>query len=271
MSSIRRVLVTGATGQVGYMTFARLLERSDRYEAHGIDRTRDPSARVPKSWRLDIPNDRFQARDISDYDQVREAVDGMHVVVHLAAAPGSGDWDSLLTNNVVGTYNVVEACRDAGVRRAVAASSIMVSQGHREREPYRSMMERRHGDIPPHLPTVSASLPAEPRSIYAATKVWTESLARTYSDRHDMSCLCVRVGQVERDRPRPPQGADIYASQRDIVHMMECCILADDDLNFGIFYGVSKNDLRWMDIENARDAVGYEPQDRAEDAHAYDA
>ncbi len=85
-----------------------------------------------------------------------------------------------------------------------------------------------------------------------------------------MSCICVRIGQVERDRPRPPQGADIYVSQRDIVQIIERCINADDNLRFEIFYGMSNNDLRWVDIENARRKVGYAPQDRAEDNHDYD-
>ena len=194
----------------------------------------------------------------------------MDVVVHLAADPGSGDWESLLTSNVIGTYNVFEACQDAGVRRIVAASSITVSQGHRAREPHRAMMERRHEDVPGDAPRVTVDMPAEPRGIYASTKVWTESLARTYSARGGLSCLCVRIGQVERDRPRPPQGADIYVSQRDIVQILERCIVADEGLMFGIFYGVSNNDLRWMDIETAGDVVGYMPQDRAEDGHDYD-
>ena len=107
------------------------------------------------------------------------------------------------------------------------------------------------------------------RGIYGATKVWTESLARVYSHRHGMSCLCVRIGQVERDRPRPPMGADIYVSLRDIVQIIECCINADESLRFEIFYGMSNNDLRWVDIDSARNKIGYIPKDRAEDAHDY--
>jgi nucleoside-diphosphate-sugar epimerase len=193
----------------------------------------------------------------------------MDVVVHLAADPGSGDWESLLNNNVVGTYNVFESCRQAGVPRVVAASSIMVSQGHREREPYRAMWERRHADIPADVPMITPDIPAEPRGVYGCTKVWTESLARVYSHRHGMSCICVRIGQVVRDRPRPPKGADIFVSQRDIVQIIERCINADDALRFDIFYGMSNNDLRWVDIEHARERLGYAPQDRAEDDHEY--
>ena len=47
--------------------------------------------------------------------------------------------------------------------------------------------------------------------------------------------------------------------------MVERCIDAPDDLRFDIFYAVSNNRYRWVDIEHAREVVGYVPQDRAED------
>lgn len=115
---------------------------------------------------------------------------------------------------------------------------------------------------------ISPDIPAEPRGIYGATKVWTESLGRVYADK-GMSCICIRIGQVERDRPRPPNGHDIFVSQRDIVQIMERSIGADESVRFGIFYGMSNNDYRWVDIEQARQVIGFEPQDRAEDNHTY--
>jgi hypothetical protein len=80
-----------------------------------------------------------------------------------------------------------------------------------------------------------------------------------------MSCLCIRIGWVlAEDQPR--QGAaDIWCSQRDIVHLIECCSNAPEALRFGIYYGMSDNQGRWVDLENARRDVGYQPQDRAED------
>jgi nucleoside-diphosphate-sugar epimerase len=113
-------------------------------------------------------------------------------------------------------------------------------------------------------------VPARPRTLYAASKVWAESLARVYAHRHDMSCLVVRIGQVERDRPRPPQGASIYVSVRDIVQIWERCINAPQSLRFDIFWGMSNNDWRWVDIDHARKVLGYVPQDRAEDNWDYD-
>ena len=47
--------------------------------------------------------------------------------------------------------------------------------------------------------------------------------------------------------------------------MIERCIDASADLQFDILYCVSENARRWVDIERARQVVGYVPQDRAED------
>ena len=264
-----RVLVTGATGQVGYLIFKRLLDQPDKYDVFGFDRKGEPSERVPNSWDLVLPAGRFTVGDLADYDSVVQAVDGMDIVAHLGADPEGEAWESVLNNNVVGTYNVFEASRLAGVKRIVAASSIMVSDGHRQQEPYRSMMERRVDDIPDDVEIVSATIPAEPRGIYAASKLWSESLARVYANTHGMSCICIRIGQVERDRPRPPQGADIYVSQRDITQVIEKSINAPGTVKFEIFYGMSNNDHRWVDIEHARNVIGFVPEDRAEDNHQY--
>ena len=270
MPSQKKILITGATGQIGYMTYKRLREQPETYEVYALDCRRGPSNRVPKSWTVDLDETHFILGDLADFNTIRRAVEGMDVVVHIGADPEGDSWESLLNNNIIGTYNVFEASRDAGVGRIVAASSIMVSQGHQEQEPYKAMMERRHADIPAETPMITPDIPAEPRGLYAATKVWTESLARTYAHRYAMSCICVRVGQVERDRPRPPDGADIYVSQRDIVQMFERCVNAAEFIRFDIFHGLSNNDLRWADIEDARRKIGYIPQDRAEDNHDYD-
>ena len=88
MSSLKKVLVTGATGQIGYMTYKRLLKQPDRYDPYALDCKRERSERVPKSWTLEIPDDKFQLCNISDFEQVRQAVEGVEVVAHLAADSG---------------------------------------------------------------------------------------------------------------------------------------------------------------------------------------
>lgn len=265
-----KVLVTGATGQVGYLVYSKLLSEPDRYEVFGVDRKQAPSDRVPSSWNLKLSKDSFKVCDLSIYDAVADVVDGMNIVAHLGADPEGDKWESVRDNNIIGTYNVFEASRLAGVKRIVGASSIMVSEGHRQREPYKAMMERRYADIPDTFDMISPAIPAEPTGIYAASKVWLESLARVYSNQHGMSCICIRIGQVERDRPRPPQGADIFVSQRDITQIWQKAIDAPEQVRFGIFYGMSDNQYRWTDIQGARDVLGYIPEDRAEEHHNYD-
>ena len=265
-----KVLITGVHGHIGSSTYLTLDERPADYRVYGLDRSNGHSIRLPaRNAHIAIPDDRFLLADLADFAAVRKAVTGMDVVVHLGADPGDdGSWESLRDNNLVGTYNVFEAAHQAGVSRVVAASSIMVSQGHREREPYRSIQEKRWDDVPEKYQMISPDVPAEPRDIYGATKVWTESLARVYAHR-GVSCLCIRIGQVERDRPRPANGHDIFVSQRDIVQLIECCIRADELIDFDVFYGISNNDYRWADIDHARTVVGFEPADRAEDDHTY--
>ncbi|SVD47754.1 uncharacterized protein METZ01_LOCUS400608, partial [marine metagenome] len=132
---------------------------------YALDRQRELSARVPvRNQGLEIPDDKFYLCDLADAGAIRQAVKGMDMVVHLGADPGDdGSWESLLNNNVVGTYNVFEACRDAGVARVVAASSIMVSQGHREQEPYKSIYDKQFSNVSENYPMITPVMPAEPR------------------------------------------------------------------------------------------------------------
>jgi uronate dehydrogenase len=53
-------------------------------------------------------------------------------------------------------------------------------------------------------------------------------------------------------------------SHDDMARLARCCIEAPLDLTFGIFYGVSANTWRIWDVDDARRAIGYEPQDDAE-------
>ena len=104
MATPKRVLVTGATGQIGYMIYKRLKEQPEKYDAYALDSKLEPSVRVPGSWTLEIPDEKFIRCDMADFNQVRRAVEGMDVVAHLAADPSGESWESLLNNNIIGTY-----------------------------------------------------------------------------------------------------------------------------------------------------------------------
>ena len=262
-----KVLVTGAYGLIGGSTYLQLARQPEKYEVYGLARSRRLSSRAPRGRRVDIPRDRFFRCDIGRIASVRRAVEGMDVVVHLAADPSGENWKSVLHNNVIGAYNVFEACRQAQVGRVIAAGTVQVSEGHGRQEPYEAVADGRTEDVPSDFRPLPADAPAEPRNIYACGKMWVESLAQTYAHTHGMSCIVLRIGWVTaEDRPiESAAGASVWCSQRDVVQLVERCVDAPADLRFDVFYGVSEGARRWVDIDHARKRVGYVPQDRAED------
>ena len=50
-----------------------------------------------------------------------------------------------------------------------------------------------------------------------------------------------------------------------MVQLVECCINANENIRFDVFFGVSDNRYRWVDIEHAKEAIGYIPQDKEQD------
>jgi len=173
-----------------------------------------------------------------------------------------------MASNVTGARNAFEAAHRVGVGRVVYASSIMVSWGYQQDEPYKAIAECRFDEVDEkELRVVTHEWPVRPTGLYPASKVWGEALGRYYADVHGMSVICLRIGWVNGvDTPRSQPGmAPIWCSQRDIAQMVERAIQAPDDLRFDVFYAVSNNRLCWVDIEHARQVLGYVPQDRAED------
>ena len=265
--SMKKVLVTGVYGLIGGAIYNHLCAQPEAYELYALARRRHPSVRVSDSWSLDVPEDRFFQSDLSQLDEVAKAMQGMDAVVHMAAEPSpEAGWERILASNIIEAYNVFEACRLAGVKRIVYASTIMVSWGYLEVDPYKAITEGRYQDVTAPVPIVTHERPTRPRDIYAGSKVFGEALAQLYAYRHGLSCLCLRIGSVEaEDRPLNRELEAIWCSQRDVVQLVERCVNAPENLRFDILYGISANRWRWVDIEHARDVVGYKPQDHGED------
>jgi nucleoside-diphosphate-sugar epimerase len=254
-------------GLIGGMIYRHLQSQPEKYDVYGLARRRVPSDRVEGQHSLEIPDDRLFVTDLTDLDRVRKAVEGMDIVVHMAANPNDHDpWDKIMPSNIVGAYHAFEACRQAGVKRIVAASSVMACWGYQLEEPYKSIKACRFEDVPDEIPLVTHRDPVRPTDLYPASKVWAEALARVYADIHGMSCICLRIGWVnDADRPYDPTLAAVWCSHRDIADLVERSVNASDELRFDIFFGVSDNQYRWVDIDHPRHVLGYEPRDRAED------
>jgi nucleoside-diphosphate-sugar epimerase len=249
-----RILVTGLSGVVGGLVGTELAKR---YEVRGLNRRRV------------IGFENFQA-DIADPDAIRPAFEGVHIVIHMAAyATFEGEFDQYIASNVIGTYNVYEAAREAGVKRVIFASAGASVYNYVKEEPYAALAEARWDDVVSPRPALTHLAPYRPNGVYGATKAWGEVLGRTYSDLHGLSVLCVRVGHV----PHPPQDeyqlnayqSAIYCSHRDIVQFFVKCVEAPDSLRYDIFFACSNNRGLFRDIEHARKVLGYVPEDGIRD------
>ncbi len=266
-SVVRKVLVTGAYGLIGNLVYARLAEQPDRYAVYGSARRLHPSARAEKMTYWDIPRERLRLADMADFDAVRRAVEDMHTVVHMAADPsGQNGWESVLHNNIIGAHNLFEACRLAGVKRVLYASTNQVVFGYRDRDFYKKLFAVGNLGGAAGLSPIDHTQPTRPLNDYACSKVYGEALAHMYAQTHGLSCIVLRIGWVlSDDRPPSPNARVLWCSQRDCVQLVERCILAPDDLRFDIFFVQSDNAYNLVDIQHARDVLGYSPQDRAED------
>jgi nucleoside-diphosphate-sugar epimerase len=267
MPSPTKILITGVQGLIAGAVLAELRRDSARYEMYGVDRRPEPWDYEERVAGRALPQDRFRIADLSDPHAVRRAVEGMDVVLHFGAASRpEADWHDVLSSNIVGTYNVFEASRECGVKRVIYASSTMVCWGYLLDEPYRAIRERRFDDLPAALPMLTKTSPPRPSDTYASSKLWGEALGRVYADVHGLSVICLRFGWVnERDLPWKPDLASVWCSKRDAVQMIRKSIEVTNDVRFDILFGVSANLHRWVDIDHARDVLGYAPQDRAED------
>jgi nucleoside-diphosphate-sugar epimerase len=248
------VLVTGSSGLIGGVVIRTL---GDRYTFTGLDHTQPADA-------PDIPT---TVADVSDFNAIRPAFNGMDAVVHLAADAGmQASWESVLPNNIVATYNVFEAARQAGVQRLIFASSNHAVGMFELDEPYVRIRQGNYAGLAPDtVPRVDHTVRIRPDGYYGVSKAYGEAMGAYYAENFGLSVICLRIGTVNRHNSpqRDVRHMATWLSHRDLAQLVDRC-LSVEGVRFEIFYGVSGNTWRIWDIEHARRVLGYAPQDNAE-------
>lgn len=186
-------LITGAAGFIGAFLSKRLLEQGCK--VIGIDNINDYYDIRLKYVRLEkldaFENFTFIKGDISDKDMIMKAFaeHKPNVVVNLAAQAGVrysiDNPDVYIQSNIIGFFNILEACRTNPVKHLVYASSSSV-YGSNKKVPFEET------DFVDH-----------PVSLYAATKKSNELMAYTYSHLYKIPATGLRFFTVYGPMGRP--------------------------------------------------------------------
>ncbi|HEX6278885.1 MAG TPA: SDR family oxidoreductase [Pyrinomonadaceae bacterium] len=183
MTLATRVLVTGGAGFIGSNLADELIRQGAKVRI--VDNFITGFRQNLEEIQGDFD---FTEADVADEVAMRKAVDGVEIVFHQAALPSvpRSVANPAETHNacVNGTFNLLTAARDAGVRRLVYAASSSA-----------------YGDQQT-LPKVETMAP-EPLSPYAAAKLTGELYCRVFSQVYGLETLSLRYFNVFGPRQNP--------------------------------------------------------------------
>ena len=191
----KSILVTGAAGFIGSNLAVRLLKEIKGVKVIGIDNMNDYYDVSLKEYRLKLlkkyENFMFVKGSIADKALITSIFEEHKpaVVVNLAAQAGVRysitNPDSYIEVNLIGFYNILEACRNYPVEHLVYASSSSV-YGSNKKVPYST-----------------EDKVDNPVSLYAATKKSNELMAHAYSKLYDIPATGLRFFTVYGPAGRP--------------------------------------------------------------------
>jgi len=202
---MKKILITGSAGFIGFELSKKLLERGDKII--GIDNLNDYYDVNLKKSRLKIleahENYQFINEGIENRTAIAKVfeVNKPNKVVNLAAQAGVRyslkNPHSYVDSNVVGFVNILEGCRHNDVEHLVFASSSSV-YGANTKIPFSVHHNVDH-----------------PVSLYAATKKANELMAHSYAHLYNISCTGLRFFTVYGPWGRPDMA--YYSFTKDIL------------------------------------------------------
>jgi len=265
----RRVVLTGAAGYIAQRMFTELSERWELVPIDARATTRDGKA-VPGIVVTDLTR--------PDRNEYRRHFRGAGAVIHCAyvSAPGldANAWQDNSDakfwaeyQNVALAYNIYRTALEEGVRRVVVASSNHAADYY-ERLIWADRLEM-----------VTPEMPPRSDNWYGWAKAAYELLGFVFAtgrvDGRKLEIVQWRIGGPRDDDIDHVKPGDLnvmhralgaYLSRRDqvqqAIRMVEAESIADDHgVPFLIVYGISGNTHRFWSIANARQKIGYRPED----------
>ena len=199
-SPVRKVLVTGAAGFIGFSLSRRLLDRGD--EVVGLDNLNDyydVNLKLSRLKQITMQQNFKPVRiELADRDEMARlfAEEKFDVVVNLAAQAGVRyslvNPHAYVDTNLVGFVNILEGCRHNSVKHLVFASSSSVYGANT------------------HMPFSVHDNVDHPVSLYAATKKANELMAHTYASLFKLPCTGLRFFTVYGPWGRPDMALFLF-------------------------------------------------------------
>ena len=229
----KTILITGSPGFIGGNLVLRLLKEMSGGTIISLDNMNDYYDPKLKEYRLgliesaakeSVVNHIFIKDSIADKDLVESVFTDYHpaIVVNLAAQAGvrySIDHpDVYIESNIIGFYNILEACRNHPVEHLVYASSSSVYGGNKK------------------VPFSTDDKVDNPVSLYAATKKSNELLAHSYSKLYNIPSTGLRFFTVYGPAGRP-----------DMFYFSATNTLAKDGTIKIFNFGDMKRDFTYID------------------------
>ena len=192
---MNNIIVTGASGFIGSYLCDRLCCENKEAQIIGLNNMNayyDVSLKEHRLERLQVyPNFKFIKSDLSDKALINNLFHKYkpNIVVNLAAQAGVRysieNPDAYINSNIIGFYNILEACRHYPVEHLVYASSSSVYGGNKK------------------VPFSTDDMVDHPVSLYAATKKSNELLAHAYSKLYNIPTTGLRFFTVYGPAGRP--------------------------------------------------------------------
>ena len=232
MTRFDTILITGAAGRLGTELRRGLAPLARRLRLADVA----PIANL-------AANEEALTFDLNDAEATRKACEGVQAIVHFGGVPLERPWDDILQANIIGSYNIYEAARKAGVPRVVYASSVHAIGYHRLED------------------QIDAKAPHRPDGLYGLSKCFVEDLGQLYWDKWGIETAALRIFS---SFPEPADRRMLWSwlSFEDCIRLVTAALTAPR-VGFTVSFGISDNAVKPVDNRLAGH-LGFQPQDNTE-------
>jgi uronate dehydrogenase len=185
----------------------------------------------------------FTRADLADGMTVLRLAEGCGAILHFGGVSVERPFEEVLGPNIRGLYHVYEAARRERARVIFASSNHAI--GFHER-----------------TETIDTDAPLMPDGYYGLSKAYGELMGRLYWHKHGVESVSVRIGS---SFPEPVDARMLatWLSYDDLARLVARCVLTER-VGCSVIWGASANERMTWWGRDARDVVGWAPQDSAD-------